>query len=357
MGSEDDLEIFPLGDFQLHSGEILPDAFLAYKTFGDAQNPAILNPTWYTGSVHDTSKIISLSNLSLNPSKYFIIVPALIGNGESISPSNSPALLRTNFPAVTFADNVSAQYRLLTEKLSIHHLKAIVGWSMGGGQAYQWAVQYPAFMDLIVPICSSARTAIHNNIFLEGVKSALVAARGGTSLGIGKGQKYPSNNAERPWTAEQRETGLKAFARVYAGWGFSQTWYREESYVRYFGASDAEGFIRDFWEKWAMQNDPDDLLVMLQTWQLGDISASAGFGGDLVRALQSIRARVLVAPGETDLYFPPEDSRFEVESMGPGRASLAVIRSTWGHWAGGPGDSKEDWRFLDEEIGKVLAEI
>lgn len=296
-------------------------------------------------------RLISESNASLNPSKYFIIVPALFGNGESTSPSNT-LRIQGKFPVVTFSDNVRAQYRLLTEKLGINHARAVIGWSMGGGQAYQWAVQYPDFMDIIVPICASARTAIHNNTFLEGVKSALIAARGGHSEGIGKGQQCPS---DKPWTDEQRKAGLKAFARVYSGWGFSQAWYREKRYT-HFGARDAEDFIVNFWETWAFTNDPDDLLVMLQTWQLGDISASEQFGGDLAKALQSIKARALVAPCETDLYFPPADSQYEVVNMTAGRGTLAVIPSIWGHWAGGPGDSEEDWKFLDERMGQILSE-
>ncbi|OIW30446.1 homoserine acetyltransferase family protein [Coniochaeta ligniaria NRRL 30616] len=341
---------FHLGDYTLDSGVVLPGAYLAYKTFGDRQNPVILTPTWYAGSIDYCATNISTSSASLNPSKYYIIVPALIGNGESISPSNTPEL-RENFPVVTFADNVRAQHRLLTEGLGIDHVKVVAGWSMGGYQAYYWAVQYPDFMDAIVPICTSAKTSIHNNVFLEGVKSALIAPRGGLSQGIGKGQRYSSSG---PWTPEQREVGLKALARVYAGWGFSQSFYRHKLYSEHFGAKDVDEFLVNFWEAWALGSDPDDLLVMLQTWQLGDISASPRFGGDFAKALGSIKAKALVAPGETDLYFPPEDSQFEVEHMAPGRGTLAVIPSIWGHWAGGPGDSKADWKFLDDKMAELF---
>uniref|UniRef100_A0A8H7N5X5 AB hydrolase-1 domain-containing protein n=1 Tax=Bionectria ochroleuca TaxID=29856 RepID=A0A8H7N5X5_BIOOC len=164
---------------------------------------------------------------------------------------------------------------------------------MGGMQAYQWAVQYPDFMETIMPIYASVKTVIHNNIFLEGVKSALVAARGGQSEGIGKGQKYPSDG---PWTKKQKEAALKAFGRVYAGWGFSQTWYREKTNTEAFGATDADDFLVNFRESWALSNDPDNLLVMLQTWQLGDVSALPEFNGDLAKALGSIKAKVLIAP-------------------------------------------------------------
>lgn len=253
---------------------------------------------------------------------------------------------------MTFADNVRAQYLLVTQKLGLTKVKAVVGFSMGGAQAYQWAVQYPDFMDVVVPICASAKNAIHNNVFLEGVKSALIAARGGISLGVGKGQRYPSN---KPWTPEQKEVGLKAFGRVYAGWGFSQAWYRQKLFSKYFGAEDEEEFLQTFWEPWGLKNDPDDLLVMLRTWQLGDISKAPEFGGDLQKALQSIKCRVVVAPVETDMYFPPEDSRFEVENMVTGRGTLAVVPSVWGHWGGGCADSKDDLQFLDEAMAQVFA--
>lgn len=367
----DGVAIFQLGDFNLDSGQVLPVAFLAYKTYGDPRNPVIINPTWYSGcksinrshlqkltcflmpllAIHDCAKVFSTSNASLNPSKYFIIVPALFGNGESTSPSNSPKL-GEDFPAITFSDNVRAQYRLVTEELGIKHVKAVVGHSMGGAQAYQWAVQYPDFMDVIVPICSSAKTAIHNNIFLEGVKSALIAAHGGTSKGIGKGQRYTS---KEPWTPEEREVGLRVFGRVYAGWGFSQTWYRRKLHVGHFGAKDAEDFIVKFFEAWGLTNDPENLLVMLQTWQLGDISASPRFQGNLGEALRSIKARVLLMPSQTDLYFPPEDSHNEVDQMAEGKAILAIIPSIWGHWAGCGTDSKEDWRFMDEQMDRAFS--
>lgn len=299
------------------------------------------------------SRAISENKASLNPLKYFIVIPALIGNGESISPSNSPQI-STKFPAVTFADNVRAQYRLVTEELGIAHVRLVVGFSMGGAQAYQWAVQYPDFMDGIVPICASAKNSVHNSVFLEGVKSALIAARGGMSAGIGKGQIYPSSASCTP---HQKEASLKAFARVYAGWGFSQAFYREKLFDRHYSCQDIDQFLVNFWEKWALPLDPDNLLVMLQTWQLGDISALPQFAGDFRAALQSIKARVLVCPSKTDLYFPPEDSEFEVENIPEGRGRLEVIPSIWGHWAGAPGDSKKDEQFLDETIAKFLLEI
>lgn len=85
---------------------------------------------------------------SINPKEYFIIIPALFGNGQSSSPSNHSS---KPFPHCAFHDNVRAQHELLTRHLNIKHVRAVLGWSMGACQAYQWATQYPGFMDIIVP--------------------------------------------------------------------------------------------------------------------------------------------------------------------------------------------------------------
>ncbi len=112
---------------------------------------------------------------ALNPEKYFIIIPALFGNGQSSSPSNSPSL--RPFPICLFYDNALAQHTFVTKHLGINHARAVLEWSMGAGQTYQWVTQYPDFMDLIFPFCGAAKTSLHNQVVLEGVKSALLAVR------------------------------------------------------------------------------------------------------------------------------------------------------------------------------------
>ena len=149
--------------------------------------------------------------------QYFIIIPALFGNGQSTSPSNTT--LATAFPKISFYDNVSAQHKLVTEHLGIHHLYCVLGWSMGAGQTYQWITQYPDFADLAVPFCGSARTSLHNQVFLEGVKSALLAAKGIPSAGVKEGGvKKEGVDEKRVWTEEEKTVGLKALGRVYSGW-------------------------------------------------------------------------------------------------------------------------------------------
>lgn len=73
-------------------------------------------------------------------------------------------------------------------------------------------------MDLIVPFCGAAKTSLHNQVFLEGVKSAMLAAKSIPSAGSGKGGVSVKGHEARTWSKEEKEVGMKAFGRGYAGW-------------------------------------------------------------------------------------------------------------------------------------------
>ncbi|KAJ5226350.1 hypothetical protein N7468_007575 [Penicillium chermesinum] len=351
--SRSDFDTYKLGDWDLQSGEKIADAHIAYKTFGDPKLPAIVYPSWFSGAISDNFWLIG-EDKTLNPNRYFIIITALFGNGESSSPSNT--LAPGPFPKCSFYDNVRAQYELVTKHLGITHLYAVLGWSMGAAQTFQWITQYPDFVDVAIPFCGSAKTSLHNQVFLEGVKSSLIAVKESPSAGVGQlGIKLDCTDS-KTWTASQKETGLKAMGRVYAGWGFSQAFYRHKLYETALGYKGLEDFMQGFWEKWACSKDPANLLVMLDTWENGDVSTQEPYNGDFEKAMGSIKAKTLVLPGKTDLYFPPEDSEYEVKCMQPGVGKLDVIPSIWGHWAGGPGDSKEDVKWLDQQLADFFAE-
>ncbi|KAI1608516.1 homoserine O-acetyltransferase [Exophiala viscosa] len=339
---------FKLGDFSLQSGDTLSGAWIAYKTFGSSSNPAILYPTWYSGLISDNEWLIG-EDKALNPSKYFIIITALFGNGESISPSNSSI---APFPKVTFYDNVRAQHQFLTTHLEINHLRMVTGWSMGAAQTFQWATQYPDFLDIAVPFCGSSKTSLHNQVMLEGVRSALLAGKSKSSAGVASGDAHEV----RKWTEDEKTVGLKAFGRVYAGWGFSQTFYRQKVYEKAYNAPDLESFMKNFWEAWGLSKDPENLLTMLYTWEAGDVSQQEPYNGDFEKAMRGIKAKILVLPSKTDLYFPPEDSEIEVQNMSPSVGELDVFPSIWGHWAGGPPGNMDDVKWLDERLAKLLAE-
>jgi homoserine O-acetyltransferase len=335
-----DYEIFELGDVVLQSGATLRGAKLAHKTFGNLglnKDNVIVYPTWYSGQHYDNEWLIG-EGMALDPAKYFIVIPNMLGNGLSSSPSNTPPPYdKARFPNVTACDNVRLQHRLMTEKFGVARIKLVTGWSMGGLQTFHWAALYPDLVERILPFCGSAKCSRHNFVFLEGVKAALTA----------------DDAWQNGWYDKPPTKGLRAMARVYAGWGFSQAFYREELDIKALGYSSLEDFLVAFWEGFFLPKDANNLLAMLWTWQHGDISANEIYRGDLDKALGAIKARAIVMPGRTDLYFPPEDSEYEVSKMP--NAELRPMPSIWGHFAGGPGLSPADVKFLDEALKELLA--
>jgi homoserine O-acetyltransferase/O-succinyltransferase len=333
-----DYEIFDLGEVALQQGATLRDAKLAYKTYGtlnDDKSNVIVYPTWYSGQHYDNEWLIG-EGMALDPQKYFIIVPNMLGNGLSSSPSNTPPPYdRARFPQVTFYDNVAVQHRLVTEKFGIEKIALVIGWSMGAGQTYQWGVSYPNMVERIFPFCGSAKTSLHNIVFLEGVKVAIQ-----TDVAWQEG-----------WYERQPDKGLRAVGRVYAGWGLSQAFYRKKLYIQ-MGYSSLEDFLVAFWEGFFLRKDANNLLTMLWTWQNGNIGNTPGFEGDFERALSTIQAKAVVMPGQTDLYFPPEDNEYEVQHMP--NAEFQMIPSIWGHFAGG-GINSVDTQFIDRSVKELLA--
>jgi homoserine O-acetyltransferase/O-succinyltransferase len=333
-----DHETFHLGDVALLSGETLLDARLAYKTYGElstARDNVVVMPTYYTGT-HVSNEGYFGPGRAIDPARHFIVSINMFGNGVSSSPSNTAAPQDgPRFPHVTLWDNVFCQHRLVTEKLGIERVALVTGWSMAACQSYQWAAQYPDMVRAILPFCGSAKTSPHNIVFLEGVKAAL------TADGAWNGGDYMT----------QPKRGLAAFARVYAGWGYSQTFYREGLY-RELGFDTFEDLLVD-WENDHVDNwDANDLLAMLWSWQHGDISANSLYRDNIERALGAIRARAIVMPCTTDLYFPPEDNEIEVRHMP--HAELRPFESPWGHCVASPGSVPAFDAFLDEAVRELL---
>ncbi len=323
----------------LQSGLTYRGAKLAYKTFGtlDAgKTNVIVYPTSY-GAQHPDLEWQIAPGKPLDPEKYFIVIINKFGNGLSSSPSNTPPPFdRGRYPHFTMTDNVRVQQRLLAEVFGVERVKLVYGFSMGAQQAFHWGALFPDRVEKICAICGSAKTSPHNFVFLEGVKAALTA----------------DPAWQDGWFAAQPTRGFQAMGRVYAGWGLSQAWYREELWRR-LGFSSVEDFLVGFWEGRFRRRDANDLLAMLWMWQHADISANELYRGDLDKALGAITADAIVMPCETDLYFTVEDSRREVARMK--KAELRPIPSIWGHLAGNPVFNPEDADFINRAVAELLA--
>jgi homoserine O-acetyltransferase len=150
-------------DFKFKSGEVLPELKLHYATLGTPARDAggvvrnavlIMHGTGGAGGQFLTPQfagVLFAPGQLLDATRYFIILPDGIGHGASSKPSDG---LRARFPHYNYDDMVAAQYRLLTEKLGMNHLRLVMGTSMGGMQTWVWGETYTDFMDALMPLAS-----------------------------------------------------------------------------------------------------------------------------------------------------------------------------------------------------------
>lgn len=332
--------IFTLRDFPLQCGITLPEAQVAYACFGelapDKSNAAIY-PTSYGITDREARWLIRPDSV-LDPSRLFVVVLNQFGNGASTAPSTLKAPFdKGHAPPFTHYDNVRAQEILMREVFGVERLRLAYGWSMGGQQCLHWGALFPDQVERIMAVCSSSRTAPHAKVFLESMAAILK-----TDAAYQDG-----------WFASRPDRGLRAFARAYAAWAMSQAFYRRELWSG-IGYASREDYLLRCWDALFAHRDPANLLSMLETWRVSDISDNPVYGGDLDKALGAIKARVVFAPSRTDLYFPTEDNRLDIPKMQ--RARLAEIDSDWGHRAGHPEPHPPDEAFLRAEVDKLLAE-
>ena len=315
-------QLYDLGNLTLEHGEVLHGAQLAYATYGslrsDGSNAVVLASAY--GGTHVDSEWLIGPGKALDPARWFIVATNLFGNGLSTSPSTYAGAV---YPNVSVYDNVCAQQQLLVEHLGVEKIALVSGFSMGAQQTFQWAAAFPELVERIVPVCGSARTSPHNRVFIDGAVAALENA------------------------------GPATLGRVWAAWGLSQAFYRNELWrgLPDSNATTLEEFVDERYGPDAFGGDARDLRAMFWTWRNADISARAPFNGDFAAALRSIHAQALVMPCRTDTYFPPEDSEIEVHSLPHGE--LRVIPSDWGH-AGGAGANPVDAAFVSEAIRSFI---
>jgi homoserine O-acetyltransferase len=278
---------------------------LAYTTHGTlnaATDNCVLLPTYYTGTDKSYLPMIGPGR-ALDPARWFIVIPNMLGNGVSSSPSNDE-----HFSNATVAENVHLQHELLAT-LGVKKIALIYGWSMGAMQGYSWAALYPEMVAALLAVCGSAKCWPLNYVFLEGVKAALCP------------------HANR-----------RAFGRAYAGWAYSAAFFRDQLF-KPMGYPTLEAFL-NFWEDDHETYDARDLLAMLWTWQHAETDLSL------------IKARTIVMPCNTDMYFTLDEARLETAAIQG--AELRVLTSPYGHCAGAPGRFPAETTIVERAIRDLL---
>ena len=168
---------FVARDFRFHTGEVLPEVRLHYRTIGEpAGEPVVvLHGTGGSGASMLTPAFAGElfgEGQPLDARKHFIVLPDAIGHGKSAKPSDG---LKTKFPRYNAEDMVEGQHRLLTEGLGLRHVRLVIGNSMGGMHTFLWGGKHPDFMDALVPMAAqptemAARNWMMRRLMIETIR-------------------------------------------------------------------------------------------------------------------------------------------------------------------------------------------
>ena len=283
LAADGDLRFFAIRDFQLESGGAIRECRIGYRTYGalnaDKSN-AVLFPAWFTGTSKDLEQYFGEDPAKLiDTPKYFVIAVDALANGVSSSPSNSASQPRLSFPKITIRDMVNSQRRLITEVFGIKQLHAVIGISMGGMQAFQWAVSYPDMMERAIPIVGTPRLASTDLLLWTAEVRAI--------------QEHKDYDAGQYATPPD----LQALSLIHA---FALTTPR-------YRASQTSRTQFPAWLKEALGRgagfDPNDRIRQLEAMLAHNVAAP--FNGSLARAAAEVRTRLLVIVAEKDAMVNP----------------------------------------------------
>ena len=323
---------FLISDFRLQNGTVMPQAKIAYETYGrlaaDGKN-AVLITHGYTSSHHAAGRNPANGNQpgwwdgligpakAIDTDKLFVVSSNMLGssfgstNGASINPDTGRPY-GPDFPAITVRDIVAAEKALL-DALGVAHLVAIAGPSYGGYQAFQWAVAYPDFMDAIVPVVTAPKA--------QNVEKSLaeLQARLATDPEWNRGRYYDWGGAKTVLTELRVEmlkrNGIEAALAE-----------------RYPDRDSRETAIREQAVDWARRWDANSLVILRR----GTI------GYDTAKDFPKIKAKVLYVLCRTDRLFPPVIAPQVMSDLATAgvEARYFEIDSDLGHSASGPEHAK-----------------
>ena len=331
--------VFAIGALALESGETIADyrqSFVVHGALNDARTNAVLVCPALTATHHRLDFLIGAGK-ALDPARWCVVVADPIGNGLSTSPSNSATQPGMRFPRFALRDMVEAQRRLLVEHLGIERLHAVVGASMGGMQALQWAVRHPQSVERVVAMTPMARTAPWAMLVTATARACLCAdpAWRGDRLGF-------VARPERGWRAY---TGLMNALLMRTPDALDA--------LAIAAPADAHRWLDDLVaQQAAIGFDAHDYLYQSWAYEAHDVGTTPGFGGDTTAALASISARALLLAPALDLFNPASAARAAAAAI-PG-GTFVEIPSPQGHMAA-TSLRADDAAFLNATIAAFLS--
>lgn len=288
-----------IGDFLTEKNDTIKNCFLGYRVFGKVNEDSsniIFFPTWLAGSSENIGTLLSKYSF-IDTNKFLIISIDALGNGYSSSPSNTK-----NFPLITFNDMTRAYHKALSEKLKISNLYAMVGGSMGGMTAFNFAVNYPGFAKKIVSYVSSPQLTSYDLLW--------------TNFQISLIEYLISIDAERRKIKAFSDIIVALIARTPAN--LNQT----------VSLSDFQNYFNKFYK------EPDSIYTLenylCQLKAVISFNISKDFNNDLIQAANVVKSKFLIIVSETDMMLNPENAKRFAEMT---NSELVVLKNNCGHLA------------------------
>lgn len=326
---------YQMGDLKLESGEVIKDFAISYVTHGTLnakKSNAILMVTALTGNHHRLDFLIGPGK-ALDTTKYFVVATDAIGNGLTTSPSNSKAQPRMKFPRFGMRDMVESQRRLLTDKLGIDHVVAVVGPSMGGMQALQWGVSHPDFMDGLVALVPLARTPAWSVLLMDATRKAIMLD---PAWNNGEYTSVPAN-------------GVRVWRDILFAAARSPELYR----YQFSNPLDVLPWLKAQEDAILNAFDPNDYIYQSWAYETHDVGATPGLNGDYGKALRAIKAKTLIMTGVRDLLNPEWEPLEAARYIRDVRTVTINPDSVTGHFAAG-GFLPADVEQINFEVGRFL---
>ena len=332
------LELGPESPLVLDSGKQIAPLTIAYMTYGTlnaARSNAVLichalSGDQFVASTHPVTGKPGWWNTVVGPGKpidtnrFFVICANVVGGcmgttgPGSIDPSTGEAY-GLGFPLVTIRDMVRAQTMLL-DALGIEQLLSVLGGSMGGMQALQWASAYSERVYSAMPIATAARHSAQNIAFHEVGRQAIMADpdwRGGdyalSGVKPSKGLAVARMAAHITYlseTALQRKFGRELHDRNALSFGFDAD-FQIESYLRHQGMTFVDRF------------DANSYLYITRAMDYFDLAAD--YGGVLAEAFRGTKTRFCLVSFTSDWLFPTSENKRVAHALNAAGANVSFV--------------------------------